>query len=143
MHGRSLDGCLTGLVQGACRVNSGNQWRGRLARAIPPHKYQYEEGDRVMYVAIFFQDLPGTAAKRQAVVSEHRKYIEAHASQVLAAGAPFPDDGKTGRGGSYGFPVASPQEARDFVAKDHFTQAGDRASCPRQPLDQTLFHGEI
>src|SRR3546814_11921474 len=101
MHGGSLDGVLTGLIQGACRVNSGNQWRGRLARAIPPHKYQYEEGDRVMYVAIFFQDLPGTAAKRQAVVSEHRKYMEAHASQVLAAGATFTDDGKAVRGGSY------------------------------------------
>src|SRR3546814_3745603 len=88
-------------IQCACRVNSGNQWRGRFARAIPPHKYQYEEGDRVMYVAIFFQDLPGTAAKRQAVVSEHRKYMEAHASQVLAAGATFTDDGKAVRGGSY------------------------------------------
>src|SRR3546814_4986420 len=78
MHGRSLDGCLTGLIQGACRVNSGNQWRGRFARAIPPHKYQYEEGDRVMYVAIFFQDLPGSAAKRQAVVrsEEHTSELQ-------------------------------------------------------------------
>src|SRR3546814_18880720 len=94
------DWCLTVLIQGACRVNSGNQWRGRLARAIPPHKYQYEEGDRVMYVAIFFKDLPGTAAKRQDVVSEHRKYMEAHASPLLEAGATFTDDGKAGRGGS-------------------------------------------
>ncbi|CAP44072.1 YciI family protein [Bordetella petrii] len=96
-----------------------------------------------MYVAIFFQDLPGTAAKRQAVVSEHRKYMEAHASQVLAAGATFTDDGKAVRGGSYVVSVASLQEARDFVDNDPFTKAGLRAFVTIQPWIKAVFDGQF
>ncbi|AMK20755.1 MULTISPECIES: YciI family protein [Sphingobium] len=96
-----------------------------------------------MYVAIFFQDLPGTAARRQAVVSEHRKYMEARSSQVLAAGATFTDDGKAVKGGSYVISVASMEEARAFVDNDPFTKAGLRAFVTIQPWIKAVFDGQF
>jgi uncharacterized protein len=96
-----------------------------------------------MYVAIFFQDLPGTATKRQAVVSAHRKYMERHATTVLAAGATFSDDGKSVRGGSYVISVADLEEARRFVDEDPFTQAGLRSFVYIQPWIKAVFDGQF
>ncbi|QJY33126.1 hypothetical protein HND92_09090 [Diaphorobacter sp. JS3050] len=96
-----------------------------------------------MYVAIFFQDLPGTANKRQAVVSEHRKYMEANASKVLAAGATFTDDGKAVKGGSYVVQVADLEEARKFVDEDPFTKAGLRSVVFIQPWIRAVFDGKF
>src|SRR3546814_13811366 len=69
--------------------------------------------------------------------------MEAHASQVLAAGATFTDDGKAVRGGSYVVSVASLQEARDFVDNDPFTKAGLRAFVTIQPLIKAVFEGHF
>jgi uncharacterized protein len=96
-----------------------------------------------MYVAIFFQDLPGTAAKRQSVVSEHRKYMEAHAAKVLAAGATFSDDGKSVKGGSYIVAVGDLEEARQFVDNDPFTKAGLRSFVTIQPWIKAVFDGRF
>ncbi|PNG50563.1 MULTISPECIES: YciI family protein [Comamonadaceae] len=96
-----------------------------------------------MYVAIFFQDLPGTASKRQAVVSEHRKYMEVNAAKVLAAGATFTDDGKSVKGGSYVVKVADMAEARKFVDDDPFTKAGLRAVVFIQPWIRAVFDGKF
>ncbi|PND29736.1 hypothetical protein C1I89_33095 [Achromobacter pulmonis] len=96
-----------------------------------------------MYVAIFFQDLPGTVAKRQAVVSEHRKYMEGLAAKVLAAGATFTDDGKSVRGGSYIVEVSDLEEARQFVENDPFTRAGLRSFVTIQPWIKAVFDGKF
>src|SRR3546814_3363095 len=69
--------------------------------------------------------------------------MEAHASQVLAAGATFTDDGKAVRGGSYVVSVASLQEARDFVDNDPFTKAGLRAFVTIQPWIKAVFDGQF
>lgn len=96
-----------------------------------------------MYAAIFFQDLPGTEAKRQAVVAEHRKYMEGWARQILAAGSTWSDDAKVVRGGSVIMQVADLEEARRFVEGDPFTKAGLRAFVEIQPWIRAVFDGKF
>lgn len=96
-----------------------------------------------MYVAVFFQDLPGTAAKRQAVVAEHRQFIKDRVHMILAAGATFTDDGKHVKGGSYMIEVPDLAEARRFFDEDPFTKAGLRANGFIQPWVKAIFDGRM
>lgn len=96
-----------------------------------------------MYVAIFFQDLPGTSKGRQEVVADHRRYMREWANKILAAGSTYTDDGTVVKGGSIIMEVQNVKEARLFVENDPFTSAGLRAFTEIRPWIRAVFDGRL
>ena len=77
-----------------------------------------------MLWVIFCIDQPDTAAARDAVLKEHRDYLQSQKNILILAGATQNDEGTQATGSLFVVNVDSRAEAKKFSDGDPFTRTG-------------------
>ena len=80
-----------------------------------------------MQYIVLFEDTPGTEHLRQTNMAAHLAFLEAHSSELLAAGPLFAPDGQ-GAGGLWLVEAATPEAVQVLIEDDPFWPTGLRQS---------------